>query len=213
MGLSLSFIASQGPDPLESLGLSADGKTLRAEPLPPPARFVAFELGGWRVVMSDDHRFASRERVSTAAQGGVAIGVYMEEHVMVSGAFGAKDGQLTWSVQHDPEQGLEHLDVWGEPPGALASIRERLLAELQEDDEVDALFSAPLDLAASACGFHPHEFEGEIDLTILSVARKDLMKMREPGLSADPGLAAPAATAAAESTARPGFLARLFGRR
>lgn len=115
MGLSLSFIASQGPDPLESLGLSADGKTLRAEPLPPPARFVAFELGGWRVVMSDDHRFASRERVSAAAQGGVAIGVYMEEHVMVSGAFGAKDGQLTWSVQHDPEHGLEHLDVWADP--------------------------------------------------------------------------------------------------
>jgi hypothetical protein len=211
VGLSLSFIASQGPDPLESLGLSADGKTLQAEPLPLPARFVAFELGGWRVVMSDDHRFASRERVSAAAQGGVAIGVYMEEHVMVSGAFGAKDGQLTWSVQHDPEQGLEHLDVWGEPPGTLASIHERLLAELQEDDEVDALFSAPLDLAAGVCGFHPHEFEGEVDLTILSVARKDLMKMRDPALAGDRGSAAPAA--ATEVTSRPGFLARLFGRR
>lgn len=211
MGLSLSFIASQGPDPLESLGLSADGKTLRAEPLPPPAKFVAFEIGGWRVVMSDDHRFASRERVSAAAQGGVAIGVYLEEHVMVSGAFGAKDGQLTWSVQHDPEHGLEHLDVWGDPPGALAAIRERLLAELQEDDEVDALFSAPLDLAAGVCGFHPHAFEGEVDLTVLSVARKDLMKMREPGLSGSPGPAAP--EAAAETTSRPSFLARLFGRR
>ena len=213
MGLSLSFIASQGPDPLESLGLSADDKTLRAEPLPPPAKFVAFNLGGWRVIMSDDHRFASRERVSAAAQGGVAIGVYMEEHVMVSGAFGAKDGQLTWSVQHDPDHGLEHLDVWGEPPGGLASIRERLLAELQEDDEVDTLFSAPLDLAAGVCGFHPHEFEGEVDLTVLSVAREDLMKMDEPALSGDPGSdrAAPATTAAA--TSHPGFLARLFGRR
>ena len=211
MGLSLSFIASQGPDPLETLGLSAYGKTLRAEPLPPPAKFVAFDLGGWRIVMSDDHRFASRERVSAAAQGGVAIGVYMEEHVMISGAFGAKDGQLSWSVQHDPEHGLEHLEVWGDPPGALASIRERLLAELQEDDEVDALFDAPLDLAASVCSFHPHEYEGEVDLTVLSVTRKDLMKMREPGLSADPAQAAQAA--AAEATSRPGFFARLFGRR
>ena len=69
MGLSLSFIVSQGPDPLETLGLSADGKTLRAEPLPPPAKFVTFDLGGWRIVMSDDHRFASRERVSNAARG------------------------------------------------------------------------------------------------------------------------------------------------
>jgi hypothetical protein len=213
VGLSLSFIASQGPDPLESLGLSAAGKTLRAEPLPPTAKFVAFELGGWRVVMSDDHRFASRERVSAAAQGGVAIGVYMEEHVMVSGAFGGKDGQLTWSVQHDPEQGLEHLDVWGDPPGALASIRERLLAELQEDDEVDTLFSAPLDLAAGVCGFHPHEFEGEVDLTILSVARKDLMKMRDPALAGDPGSGRAAPTTTAAATSRSGILARLFGRR
>lgn len=211
MGLSLSFIASRGPDPLECLGLSADGKTLRAEPLPPPARFVAFDLDGWRIVMSDDHRFASRERVSAASRGGVAIGVYLEEHVMVSGAFGAKDGELTWSVQHDPDHGLEHLDAWGDPPGALASIRERLLAELQDDDEVDTLFSAPLDLAAGICGFHPHEHDGEVDLTVLSVARKDLMKMREPGLSADPGPAA--SPAKSEATSRPGFLARLFGRR
>jgi hypothetical protein len=211
VGLSLSFIASQRPDPLETLGLSADGKTLRAEPLPPAAKFVTFDLGGWRIVMSDDHRFASRERVSNAARGGVAIGVYMEEHVMVSGAFGAKDGQLTWSVQHDPEHGLEHLDVWGDPPDALASIRERLLAELQEDDEVDALFDAPLDLAAGVCGFNPHDYEGEVDLTMLSVARKDLLKMHEPGLSTNPGPAAPAAEAATRS--RPGFFARLFGRR
>jgi hypothetical protein len=211
VGLSLSFIASQGPDPLERLGLSADGKTLRAEPLPPPAKFVAFDLGGWRIVMSDDHRFASRERVSAAAQGGVAVGVYMEEHVMVSGAFGAKDGQLSWSVQHDPEHGLEHLEVWGDPPGALASIRERLLADLQEDNEADTLFDTPLDLAASVCSFHPHEYEGEVDLTVLSVTRKDLMKMREPGLSADPAQAAQAE--ATEATSRPGFFARLFGRR
>ena len=58
---------------------------------------------------------------------------------------------------------------------------------------------------------HPHEYEREVDLTVLSLAGKDLMKMHEPGVSADPGPAAPAA--AAEATSRPGFLARLFGRR
>jgi hypothetical protein len=87
---------------------------------------------------------------------------------------------------------------------------KRLLDIVQPNAQtVDALMK--LDLAAGVCGFHPHEFEGEVDLTVLSVVRKDLMKMREPGLSGSPGPAAP--EAAAETTSRPGFLARLFGPR
>lgn len=94
MGLSLSFIAIRGSDGLAALGLAASGEPFRGEPLPPPEEFVAFDLGGWRFLMSEDHRFASRERVAAAAEGGSAIGVYLEEHVMVSGAFGAEEGRL-----------------------------------------------------------------------------------------------------------------------
>ena len=211
MGLSLSFIATKGLDPLSALGLSADGKTSRAEPIPPPARFIAFNLGDWRFVVSDDHRFASRERVCAAAQGGVAVGLYLEEHVMISGAFGAEGGELSWSVQHDPNHGMEHLETWGETPAALDGIRDRLLAELRKLDDADYIFSAPTELAASVCGFNVDDFNEEVDLTVLSVTRKDLMKMQEPTLPSDGGARRPAATEGAPS--RPGFLARLFGKR
>lgn len=211
MGLSLSFIAIRGPDALAALGLAASGEPFRGEPLPPPEEFVAFDLGGWRFLMSEDHRFASRERVAAAAEGGSAIGVYLEEHVMVSGAFGAEEGRLVWSVQHDPEQGLEHLDVWGEPPAALEGIRDRLLAELRTLEDTDTLFNAPVDLAAIICGFDPNAFSDEVEMTGLKVVRKDLMRLRDPVLAAD--LRDPGATPPAGDPPRPGFLARLFGRR
>ncbi|MCA3721378.1 hypothetical protein [Phenylobacterium sp.] len=172
---------------------------------------MAFDLGGWRFLMSEDHRFASRERVAAAAEGGSAIGVYLEEHVMVSGAFGAEEGRLVWSVQHDPEQGLEHLDVWGEPPAALEDIRDRLLAELRTLEDTDTVFNAPVDLAATICGFDPNAFSGEVEMTGLKVVRKDLMKLRDPVLAAD--LRDPGTTPPAGDPPRPGFLARLFGRR
>ena len=211
MGLSLSFIATKGLDPLSALGLSADGRTSRAEPIPPPARFIAFNLGDWRFVVSDDHRFASRERVCAAAQGGVAVGLYLEEHVMISGAFGAEGGELSWSVQHDPNHGMEHLETWGEPPAALDGIRDRLLAELRKLDDADYIFSAPTELAASVCGLNVDAFNEEVELTVLSVTRKDLMKMQEPALPSDAGAARAAAYPSAPS--RPGFLARLLGKR
>jgi hypothetical protein len=211
VGPSLSFIAIRGPDALAGLGLAASGEPFRGEPLPPPEKFVAFDLGGWRFLMAEDHQFASRDRVAAAAEGGSAIGVYLEEHVMVSGAFGAEEGRLVWSVQHDPEQGLEHLDVWGEPPAALEDIRDRLLAELRTLEDTDTLFNAPVDLAATICGFDPSAFSGEVEVTGLKVVRKDLMKLRDPVLAAD--LRDPGTTPPAGDPPRPGFLARLFGRR
>lgn len=130
---------------------------------------------------------------------------------MVSGAFGAEEGRLVWSVQHDPEHGLEHLDIWGEPPAALEGIRDRLLAELQTLEDTDTLFNAPVDLAATICGFDPNAFSGEVEMTGLQVVRKDLMRLRDPVLAAE--LRDPGNTPPAGDPPRPGFLARLFGRR
>ena len=159
--------------------------------------------------MSDDHRFASRERVCAAAQGGVDAGLFLEEHVMISGAFGAEAGKLAWSVRHDPSHGIEHLETWGEPPAALEGIRDRLLAELRKLDDADYIFSAPTELAASVCGLNDDAFNEEVELTVLSVTRKHLMNRQEPALPSHASRAA----AAGSSTSRPGFLARLFGRR
>lgn len=128
MGLSISWGAAKGVSRgamLGALGLGEAGQVVRGHPVPPPVKLAAFELGGWVFVVSPDNRFASRERVSAVSQAGSAVGAYLEEHVMVSGAFGASDGRLVWSAQHDADSSLDHLDVWGEPPVALTGIRAR----------------------------------------------------------------------------------------
>lgn len=192
---------------LGSLGLADSGESARMIPLPPPGKFTAFELDGWRFVVSSDNRFASRERISAASQGGVAVGAYLEEHVMVSGAFGASGGRLVWSVQHDPDHGLEHLDIWGDPPVALAEIHGKLLDQLRTEGGGDYVFDAPTELAATVCGFDPNTFDHEVDLTELTVARMDLMKLRDQPLANAMG--GPDVAAGAR---KPGLFARLFGR-
>ena len=205
MGLAISWIAAKGggrAETLAALGLAEAGARALAEPVPPPPKLSAFERDGWLFLVSSDCDFASRARVAAASQGGLAVGAYLEEHVMVSGAFGASDGRLVWSVQHDPEHGLEHLEVWGEPPAELTEIRASLVEQQKTEHEVDFLFDAPAELAATVCGFNPNTFDGKVDLVELKVAQRDLMA------SHDQRPEAPAAR-----PRKPGLLARLFGAR
>ena len=208
MGLSISWIAAKGVGRdamLKALGLAEIGPPITDHPVAPQAKFAAFELSGWTFVISSDNRLASRERVSAVSQAGLAVGVYLEEHVMVSGAFGASDGRLVWSIQHDPEFGLNHLDVWGEPPPALAEIQAKLRHELETKDDADYLFDAPMEVAATVCGFDPNEFNGEVDMFELKVVQRDLMKLRDQPLASTPE--------PRDALRKPGLLARLFGGR
>lgn len=212
MGLSISWVASRCLDlteMLDALGLAASGEPEQLCPVPAPARFAAFELDGWWFVVSEDNRFASRERVVAVSRGGDAVGAYLEEHVMFSGAFGASDGVLVWSAQHHCTYGLEHLDVWGDPPPALEGIHKGLLEELQNNGGADYVFDAPIDLAASLCGFNPNTFDRDVEVTGLKVVRKDLMKLVDQPLSEGAG---PPPVASAGGTRKRGFLARLLGR-
>ncbi len=205
MGLSMSWIAANGmalPDLLDALGLGETGERVRGDPVPVPAEVIAFELEGWRFVVSGDCRFASRDRVVAASQGGEAVGAYLEEHVMVSGAFGATNGALVWSAQHDCEYGLEHLDVWGDPPPQLDGLYKDLLQQLREEGGADYVFDAPVDLAASLCGFNPNTFDRELDLVGLKAVKpKDLedQPLANPGRGPE------------RRPKKPSFLARLLG--
>lgn len=212
MGLSISWIASKGhsrPDLLEALGLSESGPGYRCQPIPVPATFVVFEYGSWVFIASPHPALASRSRVRAASTGGRAVGAYLEEHIMISGAFAAEDGDLIWSVQHDPNIAPDHLDVWGKPPEVLEDIREKLTAEGLTQPDVDAIFDVPTELAAHLCNFDPNRFEFELDLTTLAITQPHLMHLRDPLLASamtDPSGAAPEVR-----RRRQGLIARLFG--
>ena len=81
---------------------------------------------------------------------------FAEEHVMYSTVASWREGKELWSVVHDAQKGVMHLDVRGAPPSSYSAIRERLFAEQAKagsDAEVDYIFDIPVDLACELTGF------------------------------------------------------------
>ncbi len=164
MGFSLSWIAIRGaaPETIHSL-LSVRPTGLREDF--PESDVTAAQLpsGSYLVVLNrrslDD---ALLKKVSSA---GELIHCYVEEHVMCSLAAGWKNGKQLWSVIHDAQKALRHLDVSGDVPKVLAVISERLNAEQDaysdKKPEVDYIFDIPVELAKELTGFrHDQDMPG-----------------------------------------------------
>ena len=115
---------------------------------------------------------------------------------MVSVATGWKDGQRVWSVTHDAQRDMEHLQTEGELPAVFTSIRDRLRSEQQKAGgrkaDVDYIFDVPVELAQTLTGYRH-----DADI---------------PGAGTDPfEVLAETSSSASASTGRPSFLKRLFG--
>jgi len=120
----------------------------------------------------------------------------VEEQVMVSVATGWKDGQRVWSVTHDAQRDLEHLQTEGELPAAFTNIRDRLRSEQQKAGgrkaDVDYIFDVPVELAQTLTGYRH-----DADI---------------PGAGTDPfEVLVEISSSASAGTGRPSLLKRLFG--
>ena len=195
MGWMASWVAVKGAPKvavLEALGLSETG-----EEVLPGARYRGISCGelpdGWTVVFSEDFDWASRERVLELSRLGQAVGLQFEDKVeMTAIATGAQGGAELWRVYHDNDK--RRLEVSGEPPPEFAAIRDQLM-QAQEDDggeesDTDFLHDIPLETAKAACGYRADDW-----------------------VPAFIGLVGPGAEPEPVREARPGFFARLFGRR
>jgi len=157
MGYSLSWIAVRGKSPesvLAELKLARTGKLEET----PEAPFSAAALpGGWFLVIANDCNYADRAPLKKLSQGAEVAACALEEHVMASGASGYRDGEERWSIMHDSERGLSHLNISGDPPKAAGAIHKRAeakqAAEGGDDAEVDYLFEVPVEVAAKMTGF------------------------------------------------------------
>jgi hypothetical protein len=120
----------------------------------------------------------------------------VEEHVMVSIATGWKDGRRVWSVTHDGQRDMEHLQTEGDLPAAFTSIRDRLRSEQQtaggRKADVDYTFDVPVELAQTLTGYRH-----DADI---------------PGAGADPfEVLIETSWSAAASTESPSLWKRFFG--
>jgi len=196
MGFSHSWIAVNGLEPavaLEALGMKSE-RQLDADEF--PHRLGMGQLpGGWLLVLSSDFDDAFK-RLAALASHGPAVACAVEEHVMCSEARGYADGAEVWRVVHDSTKGVYAIDVVGDPPGAFEGLHRDAAKEQDEaggeDAGVDYLFDVPPLVAETVCGFR------------LDQPTPDGLRFAE---------LRKAGGASATGDVKPGFLARLFGRR
>lgn len=181
MGYQINWIAVKGDTAAALAALELEDGGEASHPM--LASYCCARLpGGWLVVTSTDRKFSVERSLSSVAAPGLAVGAEMSEVVMVSRAVGSVDGHKAWSVGHDPEQGIEDVQVDGDPPEALSGIVQALQLEQQSDesDSVDYMFDAPIALVAQVCGFRPDK-DSTIEWRALrSVAGRSAAVPEEP---------------------------------
>ena len=159
MGYSQSWLAVKGKtraEVLDALELRETGtrEEIASSPI------VGAELSaGWYLVVANrsEHRLTRDGVLQRLSVGCEVITGDVEEHVMVSAAGGWNNGHRVWSVMHDGQRSVKHLETKGDLPAAFAGIRDKLLAQQQAEVEgenaVDHMFDVPVELAKTLTGY------------------------------------------------------------
>jgi hypothetical protein len=157
--MRVSWVGVQGAtkaDVLEALQFSDTGESCEAEFVGP---FAAAEADGWVFVVADTAWWAEDDLIADLSKLGFVLGMQLSETVMHCGLTAARDGTVLWRVirspeHEDPDIADQDLYVEGEPPASLTAIKAALDAQAEANDQdVDYVFDAPLELAKAICGF------------------------------------------------------------
>jgi hypothetical protein len=137
VGFSLSWIA---------VPAAARGKLLDVLKLTPTGNFEEVPKAaasginlptGWYVVLRNRVEMTAGTSADLArlSRSIGVIACFVEEHVMVSWARGWSAGTLAWSVCHDLQVGLRHLEASGDLPPEYPAVRDRLLGKQDQDPD------------------------------------------------------------------------------
>jgi hypothetical protein len=168
MGYSLTYLAVKGKPPeaiLAELGLQTTNEfgifadtPYCAAPLP----------GGWYLVCENNSAdFMKEQFLQKFSLNCEVITCFVEEHVMASSASAWKNGNELWSILHESDKGIEHLETKGTLPASFAAIRDDLQSKQLAEDQAlggkkrrerdhagtDYIFSIPSSTVQSLIGF------------------------------------------------------------
>ena len=169
MGFSLSWAAVKDGMPQAVQEVLALHSTGAREEIPESDVTGAELPGGWYLIVSnhDGLQLTKDAVLRRLSQVGEVVMCLVEEHVMCSFAAGWREGRSVWSVLHDAQAGIEHLDVTGELPAPFGCIRDRLQAEQAaaggKNAGVDYIFDIPVQLAHTLTGY-----QHDVDIPELS---------------------------------------------
>jgi hypothetical protein len=160
MGWSCSWIALRAANldsVLSNLGLTRAGEFWEE---PEDDWSCASLSNGWSIVFSarhcepDQFKPASLARLSAQCE---LLASVVEEHVMFSSASLWKDGKNVWSVVHDAQKSIYHIDANGQLPSSfediIATAKKSQDAECGTKAKVDLMFDIPLIVGAELTGF------------------------------------------------------------
>jgi len=170
---AVAWVAFEGhskDEVIEALGYADTGEAAEVDD-----GLVCGELaGGWVTVVAIGKAagdFSRAETLAPLSRQGPLLSVEFSTTVMWSTIQAYAHGALTWSIEHNPEEGIDHLDVVGEPPPQYVPLRDRLLAEQEaeggEDAGVDLVFDLPAELSKALCGYHPEQADDQPAFTAL----------------------------------------------
>lgn len=163
MGYAQSWLAVRGKPReviLDALKLQPTGER---EEVVESALVGAVLPGGWYAVIANrsGHELTREGVLTRLSQGAELVRVDVEEHVMVSLVEGWRDGVRHWSVLHDGQGGLDHLETCGTPPESFKAVRDMLLDRQRgaggAEADVDFLFDVPVELARTIAGYRHDE--------------------------------------------------------
>jgi hypothetical protein len=152
MGFRVQLIAVSGKEPRavqRDYGVVPTGQ--REEIPESPIVGAVLPNGAYLLYINDKDKIVPDDQVFTRlSKGASLIACCANETVMNSYACAWADGVKRWSVFHEPNQGIKHLETSGSLPAEIHRIRERLFSQQDEDrgDGADHVFDIPIELFA-----------------------------------------------------------------
>jgi hypothetical protein len=133
-------------------GVVATGQ--REEIAESPVVGATLPNGDYLLYINDPDKIAPEDKVfARLSKGASLVACYANETVMNSYACGWVDGAERWSVFHDAQQDITHLETSGSLPPEFQTIRDRLFAEQEGDDDgTDFMFDIPVEVFAALGG-------------------------------------------------------------
>lgn len=105
------------------------------------------------------HALIHPAKLSALSLEASVVGCAESENANASTAFLWQDGRQVWQITHLLDEGAEHLETEGEPPGETAALLKQAIARHRAEGH-DAVYGVPAAVAKSCTGFRYGENRG-----------------------------------------------------
>ena len=161
MGFRVLLIAVTGKTPGAIHQDYSVAPTDQYEEIPESPVTGAILPGGAYLLYINDEIVPDEAVFAKLSRDASLIACYANETVMDSFVSSWLNGIEQWSVLHDSQKGIEHLETTGDLPGQLIPIKKRLFTEQGQTTDTDHVFDIPIELFAALGGIrYDHDIEG-----------------------------------------------------